>query len=427
MLMLNIESLKSNFLKNKILVENFTFLSVLQVSNLALFIITIPYLFRVLGSKSYGLVVFAQTIVFYFSIFINFGFNLTATRDISVNREDRAKVTEIVSSVLTIKMVIFIVSVALMFFFTIFIPPLHENRVLFLLSMLTCLSDALYPLWYFQGIEKMKYITFINISTRILATILVFLVITSPGDYVIYPLILGIGTVTGAVTGLVIVFRKHLVKFRFQPLSTLKIYLNDNILYFFSNVSTQIYVNANKIIVGAFLGMVEVAYYDVAEKVINMIKVPYSLLGQTLFPKVSRDRDVNFLKKILIYIVLLTLVLISVIYIFSPLVIRFFSGTPNENSIRILRILSLSLLPIAISMVYGDLILINFGLKTEYARMRILGCLMYFLIFLGLYIVGRIGVIQISVMVVCVEIFIAAYSYYLYRKAVVPELKKLFI
>jgi O-antigen/teichoic acid export membrane protein len=415
--MLNIKSLKSNFQKNKILVENFTFLSVLQVSNLALFIITIPYLFRVLGSQNYGLIVFAQTTAFYFSIFINFGFNLTATRDISVNRDDRSKVAEIVSSVLTIKMMIFIVSLLLMAGLTYAIPRLREQRMLFLLSMLAGLSDALYPVWYFQGIEKMKYITFINVTTRILATILVFVVITRAVDYVIYPLILGIGTVTGAITGLLVVFRRHTVRFRIQSLATMKIYFSDNVLYFFSNVSTQIYVNANKIIIGIFLGMVDVAYYDVAEKVINIIKVPYSLLGQTLFPKVSRDRNVGFLKKILIYILIFTISLIAIIYLFSPLVISFFSGSANENSIRILRVLSLTLIPIAVSLVYGDLILINFGLKTEYARMRIMGFLVYFLIFAGLYISGQLVVFNIALMVVFVEIFIAAYSYYLYYKA----------
>ena len=294
---------------------------------------------------------------------------------------------------------------------------LREQRMIFMLSMLAGLSDALYPLWYFQGIEKMKYITIINVTTRILATILVFVIITRAGDYVIYPLILGIGTVTGALTGLLVVFRRHKVKFGFQSLTTLKIYLYDNVLYFFSNVSTQIYVNANKIIIGIFLGMVDVAYYDVAEKVINIIKVPYSLLGQTLFPKVSRDRDVSFLKKILIYVLLFSVIVIVVIYMFSPIVISFFSGSANANSIRILRVLSLTLIPIAISLIYGDLILINFGLKTEYARMRIIGFLFYFLIFSGLYISGELRVFNIAFMVVFVETFIAAYSYYLCYKA----------
>ena len=90
--------IKSSLLRNRILVENFTFLSILQVSNLLLFIVTIPYLFRVLGSESYGLIIFAQTTVYYFTILTNYGFNLPITRDVSVSRDDRKKLSEIVSS-----------------------------------------------------------------------------------------------------------------------------------------------------------------------------------------------------------------------------------------------------------------------------------------------------------------------------------------
>jgi O-antigen/teichoic acid export membrane protein len=417
------EALKNNFLKNKILVENFTFLSVLQVSNLVLFIITIPYLFRVLGSKAYGLVVFAQSIVYFFSIFINFGFNLTATRDISVFRDDKSKIAEIVSTVLTIKMMFFLVSLIFMTLFTFAIPPLRENRLLFMFSMLAGLSEALYPVWYFQGIEKMKYITFINVTTRILATVLIFVIITRPSDYVIFPLILGIGTVTGAVIALIVVFRRHLVRFRLQTMSTLKSYFYDNVLYFLSNVSTQIYVNANKIIVGAFLGMVEVAYYDVAEKVINILKVPYSLLGQTLFPKVSRDKNIQFINRIMVYTVIFTLILISIVFLFSDPLIHLLSGSDNQGSVRLLRILSLSLLPISVSLFYGDLLLVNFGLVKEYSKMRFFGMIVYFVLFLLIYLSNNLRAIQIAEIVVIVELFMTFYSFFLSKKVQMPPLK----
>jgi O-antigen/teichoic acid export membrane protein len=412
-----LSTLRDNVLKNKILIENFTFLSVLQVSNLVLFLITIPYLFRVLGSRSYGLIVFAQTIVYYLTIFTNYGFNLTATRDISVNRNNPGKVTEIVSSVLTIKILFFLVSMFLMILFTGFIPNLRENRLLYLLSMFACLSEALFPVWYFQGIEKMKYITFINVTTRIFATLLVFIIIDQPSKYYVYPLLLGIGSFSGALAALFVVFQRHKVRFSFQPLLILRSYFADNTLYFLSNVSTQVYVNANKIILGLFLGMVEVAYYDVAEKIINIIKVPYSIIGQTLFPKVARDRNIAFLKKVIILTVLMTIGLIAFLNIFPGKIINFFSGSNIISSINVLRILSVSLLPISLSLFYGDLILINFDLKTEYAKMRFFGLVAYLAIFLGLYFFKYIGISQVAVMVVIVEMLLTVYSYILCRKA----------
>jgi O-antigen/teichoic acid export membrane protein len=416
--MTNFNSLKENFLKNKILVENFTFLSVLQITNLILFLITVPYLFRVLGSQNYGLIVFAQTIAFYFSIFINFGFNLTATRDISVFRNDTEKISEIVSSVLIIKIIFFLLSLSVMIILTQVITELKDLMELFLLSMLACLSEALFPVWYFQGVEKMKYITFINVTTRILAAVLVFILIDSKEEYLVYPLLIGSGTVTGAIFALAVVFRKHRIVFRFQPFTVIRHYFNENILYFLSNVSTQIYINANKIIIGSFLGMKEVAYYDVAEKVINMVKVPFLLLGQTLFPKVARDRNLSFLQRIMTYMIISALVVISAIFVLSDPIVLFFSGSSNPGSISIMRILSLSLIPISVSICYGDLFLVNFGLKTDYAKMRFFGFLFYAIIFLGLFLFKKIGVIQIASLVLAVESFIAVYSYLLFRIAI---------
>lgn len=412
----DLRNFRDSLQKNKILVENFTFLSVLQIANLLLFLITIPYLFRVLGTRNYGLVVFAQTVVYYFSVFINFGFNLTATRDISVNRKDREKVSEIVSSVLMIKLLFFLLSFFCMVLLTVSVDNFKEFRLLYIFSMIACLSEAIFPIWYFQGIEKMKYITFINVSTRIISTALVFILIRTSTDFFKYPLIAGIGTVSGAIIALYIVFMNDRIKFRIFPVQILKLYLSENLLYFLSNVSSQIYVNANKLIAGSFLGMSAVAYYDVADKVINIVKVPYSVLMQALFPRFAKNRDISFLKKIMTITVLLTAIIAGGLIIFSEFIIGFVSSTNNTVSINILRILSISLIPISFSIFFGDIFMITSGLKIEYAKMRFFGLILYLFIFMLFALTGIITVYYIALMIVTVELFISLYSYFIFKR-----------
>ena len=409
--------LKSKLLNNRILIENFTFLSILQVSNLILFVITLPYLFRILGTESYGLIVFAQTIVYYLTIITNYGFNLPVTRDVSVNRDNKEKLSEIVSSVISLKLILFLISMAIMTVLTFLIPVFRENRLLFLFSMLACLSEAVFPIWFFQGIEKMKYLMFINISARIVATAFVFILIRVSADYIKYPIIWGGGTVAGALAGLLIVIKKYRIPFRIQKTYTLISYFSENTLYFFSNVSTQVYVNANKIVVGAFLGMTQVAWYDIADKIVNIAKVPLSLLGQALFPKVAKDRNTAFLKRVMIYTVVITILLVFSIFLFSDHLIEFFSGSVNEITVKVLRMLSASLIPISIGLFYGDLLLINFSLKLEYTKMRVYGLVLYVLIFFGLYIFDYLSVQSIAMMVMMIEVFVALYSYFLCRRA----------
>ena len=80
-------SLITKIRSNKVLVQNFSYLSALQIFNLLIPLITYPYLIRVVGKETYGLVVFAQAIIGYLVILTDFGFNISATREVSVSLE----------------------------------------------------------------------------------------------------------------------------------------------------------------------------------------------------------------------------------------------------------------------------------------------------------------------------------------------------
>lgn len=388
----------------------------MQVSNLVIFIITIPYLLKVLGPEAYGLVVFAQTTAIYFSIVINFGFNVTGTRDIAVHRHNPEKMSGIISSILFLKLAIFILMVLVLSVLVCFIPLLKEHPVIFFLSMLACLSDALFPVWYFQGIEKMKYITFINMLTRTISALLIFIIIRQTSDYVLVPLILGTGTLSGAVTGLFIMLKVHGNKLVLIPPERLRKCVRDNVPLFISNVSTHIYVNANKLIIGSFLGMREVAMYDIADRLVNVLKVPVFMVGQSLFPHISRTKDMNFLKKATVLVFVFFLIIYTGLALFANPLITLFTGDTNPETVKLLRILAFSILPVSLSLFLAELILIPFGFFKEYTRMRTCSLLVYLSIIFSLIIFQQVDLFRLAFTIIIVETFVVAYSYYLCRK-----------
>ncbi len=411
-----IKKVKVILLNNKIILENFSFLSALQVSNLLIFLIIIPFLVRVLGKELYGLVVFAQTISIYFAILVNFGFTVTATRDISVHRDYMDKTSSIISTVLILKGSFFILSLVVLSFLVLTIPLFNQHPAIFFLSMLYCLSETLFPIWYFQGIEKMKYIAIINIIARIGSSILIFIFIRQPGDYVLVPLLLGIGTISGAIAGLYIVFVQHRHRFVVLAVSDLVSSIKDNVPIFFSNVSSQMYVYANKLIVGSFLGMQDVAIYDIVEKIVNLLKVPVQIVGQTLFPRVSRDKDLRFVKTAMVFVFVFFVVVYSSVFFLAGHLIQLFSGSSNPSAVLLLRILALSLLPICLGLFYAELLLVPFGMLKDYARMRGLSLVVYMLAVGALIALNQIGLIQLALAVIIVEVFVFLYSYYLCKK-----------
>lgn len=411
-----ITRIKSIVVRNRIIFENFSFLSILQISNLLVFLFIIPYLFKTLGKENYGLVVFAQTVAIYFSIFVNFGFNVVATRDISIYSKRPNKRTEIISAILSLKLFFFFLSIIFLSILVLTIPFLRSNPTIFYFSMLFCLSEALFPIWYFQGIERMKYITFINLATRIGSAILIFIFVKEPTDYIYVPLFLGIGTVLGAIIGLYIVLKIHKNKLILLSTLKLKTYVIDAFPLFISNLSSQIYVNANKLIVGSFLGMQEVALYDIADKIVTLLKVPITLVGRTLFPRVSRDKDIRFVKKTMKLVFAFFVIVYLGLFIFSNPIIYIFTNANNPVTVNLLRLLAVSIIPISLSLFLAELILVPFGLLKSYTKMRTFSMVFYLFVVFILYIINHLNIFTLASAIVLVETFATTYSYFVCKR-----------
>jgi len=408
----HIKGFKETASRNRTLFQNISYLSFLQGFNLILPLITYPYLIRVLGKETYGLVVLAQAIVGYLVILVNFGFSISATREISLNRNDITKKSEIISSVFQIKIILLIVSFLILGLLLLAIDWAHGYEILFLLSMWACFYDVVFPVWYFQGIEQMKYITIISLVSRLLFLCLIFVFIKSSADYLFVPLLNGIGALIAGVVSLAIIFGKHKIKFKIQPINILNYYCKNTLTFFISNVSINLYVNTNKVIVGAFLGLTEVSYYDLAEKITNVLKIPQGILSQSIFPKISKEKNMNFIRKAFRISLLTNVALILCILIFSKYIILLLGGEQMLPARTIVNILILSVPIIAMSDMFGLQMLIPFGFVKSYRRVIFSTLFFYIFLMLLLWIVFGFSLISISFVILGTELFGAIGMYY---------------
>ncbi|HCT6486991.1 TPA: oligosaccharide flippase family protein, partial [Klebsiella pneumoniae] len=76
--------------EKKNIFSNFIFLFLLQIANYLLPLLTVPYLVRTIGIANVGLLAFAGAVCTYFQIITDFGFNLSATRQVSINRSNKS-------------------------------------------------------------------------------------------------------------------------------------------------------------------------------------------------------------------------------------------------------------------------------------------------------------------------------------------------
>lgn len=406
---MNIKKLKHH----KKIIENFSYLSVLQILSMITPLVTYPYLVKTLGEVIYGTVVFAQAVVTYFNILVVFGFNFTAARDVSQYRDDTKKLSEIVSAVTIIKTLFLIVSLLLISGYMLYISQI--DYTLYYLSFWICLNEILFPSWFFQGKEEMKYITFINLGIRLLFILMIFIFIKSPDDYLYFPLLNGIGVALAGVVSFILLYKKYKVRLTLVPIKILTKYLKESYHLFISNISIQIYVNANKIIIGTFLGMREVTYYDLAEKITNMGKVPQSMISQVLYPKISLERNGSFLKKVLKGTILMNVFLYLMVFLFSNQIVAYFGG--NET---VLRILFLTIPIIGISNVLMVLTLLPFGYNKAFTRIVFLSAFFYLFIVLILYGFSFISLYTLTATNVIVESLVSIIAYiYVKRKKII--------
>ncbi|MBP9121118.1 MAG: flippase [Ignavibacterium sp.] len=344
---------------NKVLFKNFTSLSILQIANYIFPIITLPYLVRVLGPEKYGLVSFATAFAAYFTIITDYGFNLSATQEISVNRNDKKRIAEIFSSVFTLKVSFFILSSIFFLAIVFLVPQFQNHRLLFFITFLGVLGTALFPLWFYQGIEKMNYILVINVSVRLITTALVFVLIKDENDFI---KLAGLNTsalfAIGFV-GLVVAFNKFQIKYILPEKELLKMQLKNGWNLFLSTVWINLYTTSNVFILGLFAPANVVGYFAAADKIRLAFQGILSTMSQSVFPYVNKllsesyERFINFNRK-LFKVALSAGTIISItLFLFAEPLVNIVLGKDYEPSVLVLRIIAWLPLVIFLSNVLG--------------------------------------------------------------------------
>jgi PST family polysaccharide transporter len=306
-------------------------------------LVSYPYLIRVLEAESYGLVIYITTIVSYFSILINFGYQLTATKKISQNRHRPEKLNEIFSAVVICKLLLFLFSAVIFVGLVSVFDVLSKNLILAILCFIVCLNDVIFPGWFFQGVENMKYITIINVLSRFISLALVFIFISRPEDYLLVPVFNFLGAFGGAIVGWYHVKNRYSVKFSSVPFFKVRHYLQDSLPVFATNVTAVIKDRSNILFIGGLLGTQQVAYYYLANRVISTVLALFFNISASVFPNVAKSKDYSILRKTIYYTFLLGVSCSLGMVFLSKFIVQLYGGEQMLPAIPILQILSLTL------------------------------------------------------------------------------------
>lgn len=146
-------------------------------------LLTMPYLVRTLGPEKYGLIAFAAGFAQVFVVIVD-SINLSTVRQVSMNKDNPAELSQIFCSAMAVRILLMLGSRTVMLTVIATMPRFRNDWEVFAISFLSVPGTIMSPVWFFQGMERMKLIAVVSMSSRVLAAIAIF-VFVRQGDYFI--------------------------------------------------------------------------------------------------------------------------------------------------------------------------------------------------------------------------------------------------
>lgn len=358
--------------EGRTILGNYGALLFIQAANFILPLIVLPYLVTTLGTEKYGVVMIAQSMAIFLTVIVDFGFNISATREVSLLREDTNRLSQLFWNVIAIKLTLVVLTFLLVILLVSTVTRFQQEMGVYLLSFLMVVGQAIFPAWFFQGIEKMKVITIVNVVSKGLFTIAVFSLVLSVDDYAFVPLLHGGGFLIAGLFGLFYALR--FIDFRKPHIKQARELASQTSTLFVSNFATSLYTAGNTFILGMIGGDAIAGIYASMEKLVLAFKNVYAPLYQAIFPWLSKKTGVEIrgvIKKLSVPIGISALVITVIFIMFGrPILDVVYGDRAILSYSPVLQILSSIALFSALNML---LVSLFFPAKKEYkTRMKIL-------------------------------------------------------
>lgn len=339
---------------NTKVVENYAFMTILQVLNICFYLLIYPFLIRVLGAESYGLYAFAIAVVTLFITFVSFGFDLPAAKKIAENTDNKEIMSQVLSEVTATKVLLEMVALIIYSCLFLISTKMRDNALLFAIVFAQTITNIVFPQWYFQGVQRMRVVTYIQVAFKFATLPFIFWLLRSPDDCWIYALIASVSSVGGGLVAWLIVRFKDGLKMRYVALPAVWRSIREVAPFFLSNVTGVVKEQGIVLLIGQFLGMSEVAIYDLANKIIIIPRTIFSKLNDALYPQMMAQPSPTRRRKVLIGEVIIGLGAIAFIAALGYWAVLILGGREMMSSYPVSVILSVTILTwlVAGAMIY---------------------------------------------------------------------------
>jgi PST family polysaccharide transporter len=316
---------------------------------------SVPYLARVLGPAGWGDVAFVSAMAELFVVVIEFGFGLSATRSIAKHRDNPAERGKITMGVLSVQAILAAGIVLAVAIASRFVPLLHRQGALLAAGLVYAVAQGFIPLWYFQGMERIRLAAALEMGAKTAALGALFIFVHRPQDAWRALAIQALSPIVSVVAGVYLALRGGIIC---RPAwSYVRNVVGEGWNMFMYRSAESLYGVGNSFLLGLFASPVMVGYFSAPEKISKAAAGLVNPIRESLYPRISNvihgdPREASRLATIGTGLMTGAGLLLSVaLFTFAQTVIRVLLGPAFHPAVTVLRILSP--LPLLLSITFS--------------------------------------------------------------------------
>lgn len=403
------------------LVKNAAAVFAVQVTTYAAPLIVLPYLSRVLSKDHFGLIAYANAFIFYFLTLVDYGFNLTATRQIAIHKDEPEKISKIYSSVMMARTFLAVLGFAIMTAVALSVPKLRPHYDLFCISYLAVLGDLLFPLFLFEGLQIMGNLVWRDLLAKFLALGLIFAFVHRDGQY-----LWAAGFQAGAVAcagiiGFCTIPFLTPARFVLPSVRETVSALREGWSVFLSTAALSVAVVTNIFILGLRATATDVAYYMAVFRVIVAARILVTPVVTAIYPHISH-MAVNSRENAILLLRRYTLVLAApffagslILFVGAPWIVPLFFGVKYAPAAPLMRILAFSPFLLALQHCYSTFYMLAFGYEKQWSRVIMATTIANFAMLIPLiYMIWPPEALALTG--ITMDVLVAAIEYVFYRR-----------
>jgi len=394
-----------------------------QLSSYILPLVVLPYLSRVLSTQKFGMIALAQSFMYYFLVLTDYGFGLTAPRAIAIQSDNPEAVSRIFSTVTVCRFLLMIVGFVAMLAIVLATPKMRPNWLLFVICYMGVLGNVLFPIWLYQGLQKMQHIAMRDLSAKALALVAIFVFVHSDRDYLLAAALQPAGMVLSGLISLIRLPRVIPVRFKLPHWREIFGELRTSWPVFLSLAANTTYTSTNAVLLGLIAPPTTLAYYYNAYRITGAIRALVSPLVTAIYPHISQKANrsgkdgARFLRQYAMLLCLPFFLVSLALFVMAPIIVRVLFGPQYAYTAVLLRILAPGPALFALSHCYSTYFMLAFGYQRQWSRLILLTAITNFVL-LGPFLWLMKPAVAFAWVGIAVDAFAFVMSYFFYRRHV---------